>query len=95
MYKITALVILALVLTGTQAHAADVFDSQGRRIESIRPYPDRGHSRPAEYDRIDPRTGNRLGTVQELSPGNGHLLDRNGNTVGRIQCPPRENCLGR
>ena len=89
-----ALAILAVVLTGSQAHAADIYDQRGRRIESIRPYPSPRTTNPT-YDRIDPRTGNHLGSVRELSPGNWHLLDRKGNTVGRIQCPPRENCIGR
>lgn len=89
-----ALLAAAIVLTGPPVHAADVYDSAGRRIESSRPYPS-NPQRPAEYDRIDPRTGNHLGLVRELSPGNWHLLDRKGNTVGRIQCPPREKCMGR
>lgn len=78
-----------------QAHAADVYDQRGRRVESIRPYPNSNTRSHTTYDRIDPRTGNHLGTVRELSPGSWHLLDRKGNTVWRIQCPPRENCLGR
>jgi hypothetical protein len=66
--------LLTLVLLATPAIAADL-PAVGTRTIGSQTY-------------LVDRNGSTVGQLKELSPGNWHITDNRGMTVGKVQTPP-------